>query len=51
MISTVLSVVRLLGVVRIFASIFVGGAVLVRPTRRNGTEAMLLGARKVRELR
>lgn len=51
MISTVLSVLALTVVVGIFLSIFVGGAVYVARTRRNGTEALLLGARKVRELR
>ena len=51
MISTVLSVLALLVVVGIIVSIFVGGAIYVARTRRNGTEAMLAGARKVRELR
>ncbi|WP_211714377.1 hypothetical protein [Nocardiopsis sp. MG754419] len=51
MISSVLSVLALIAVLGIFVSIFVGGAVYVARTRRHGTEAVLAGARKVRELR
>ncbi|MEC3891998.1 MULTISPECIES: hypothetical protein [Nocardiopsis] len=51
MFSFVLSVLALTVVVGIFLSIFIGGAVYVARTRRNGTEAMLTGARRFRELR
>jgi hypothetical protein len=51
MFSFVLSVLALTVVVGIFLSIFIGGAVYVARTRRNGTEAMLAGARRFRELR
>ncbi|WP_017604355.1 hypothetical protein [Nocardiopsis alkaliphila] len=51
MISLSLSVLALIVVMGIFLSILVGGAVYVARTRRRGTEAMLLNARKVRELR
>lgn len=51
MISFVLSLLALIAVVGLFAAIFVAGAVYVSRTRRHGTEAVLLNARKVRELR
>ena len=51
MISSSLSILALIVMMGIFLSIFVGGAVYVARTRRRGTEAMLLNARRVRELR
>lgn len=50
-ISLLLSAAALVAVLALFVAIFVGGAVYVGRLRRNGTEAVLVGARKHRELR
>lgn len=50
-ITVLLSALALVAVLGVFAAIFVGGAVYVGRMRRNGTEAVLAGARRHRELR
>jgi uncharacterized membrane protein len=50
-ITVLLSVLALVAVLGLVAAIFVGGAVYVGRMRRNGTESVLAGARKRRELR
>ncbi|MER6626587.1 hypothetical protein [Streptomyces sp. NPDC000931] len=51
MISSVLSVLALTAVVGLFLAIFVGGGVYVARVRRDGIDATLAGARRLRELR
>ncbi|WP_190394439.1 hypothetical protein [Nocardiopsis quinghaiensis] len=50
-ITLLLSVIALVAVLGVVAAIFVGGAVYVRRVRRDGTDSVLAGARKRRELR
>ncbi len=50
-ITVLLSALALAAVLGVVIAIFVGGAVYVGRMRRNGTEAVLAGARKHRELR
>ncbi|GAA1004137.1 MULTISPECIES: hypothetical protein [Nocardiopsidaceae] len=50
-ISLLLSALALVAVLALFAAIFIGGAVYVGRVRRNGTESVLAGARRHRELR
>ncbi|NKY99377.1 hypothetical protein [Nocardiopsis alborubida] len=49
--TLMLSALALVAVLGVVAAIFVGGAVYVGRMRRNGTEAVLAGARRHRELR
>ena len=51
MFSFLLSVLALTAVVGLFLAMFVAGGVYVARVRRNGIDATLAGARKLRELR
>lgn len=51
MFSFVLSVLALTAVVGLVLAIFVAGGVYAARVRRNGIDATLAGARKIRELR